>query len=151
MTTYPDTSFLCALYRMQDNSAQAIKHFQKMTEPLHVTAALLYEFRQSIRLQGFLHAQNPHQGFDKRIGDATLHQLQANIAAGAIVVTPADWSDVYNIADRLSSQYTLSRGHRAFDIFHVATALHLGAQEFLTFDANQGKLARSAGLKAALC
>jgi predicted nucleic acid-binding protein len=32
------------------------------------------------------------------------------------------------------------------DILHVATALHLGATEFLTFDANQKELAEAEGL-----
>jgi predicted nucleic acid-binding protein len=33
------------------------------------------------------------------------------------------------------------------DTLHVATALHLGAKEFLTFDARQSKLAAAEGLK----
>ena len=37
--------------------------------------------------------------------------------------------------------------HRALDILHVAAAVHLGADEFLTFDFNQRKLALAAGLK----
>ena len=37
-------------------------------------------------------------------------------------------------------------GHRGFDILHVAAALVLRADEFLTFDANQKKLAESEGL-----
>jgi predicted nucleic acid-binding protein len=36
------------------------------------------------------------------------------------------------------------------DILHVATSLHLGAEEFLTFDANQKRLARAEGLKVSL-
>ncbi len=40
-------------------------------------------------------------------------------------------------------------GHHAFDVLHVATALHLGAKVFLTFDANQ-KLAEAEGLKVPL-
>jgi hypothetical protein len=35
---------------------------------------------------------------------------------------------------------TVTGGHRAFDILHVAAAVHLGADEFLTFDSNQRKL-----------
>ena len=46
-----------------------------------------------------------------------------------------------------SSIYTLTGGHRAFDILHIAAALQLGAKEFLTFDQNQRKLAAKAGLK----
>ena len=36
---------------------------------------------------------------------------------------------------------------RSFDILHVAAAIHLGAKEFLTFDANQRKLAEAEGFK----
>jgi predicted nucleic acid-binding protein len=32
------------------------------------------------------------------------------------------------------------------DILHVATALHLGVKEFLTFDANQKLLAEAEGM-----
>jgi hypothetical protein len=41
----------------------------------------------------------------------------------------------------------MAGGHRSFDVLHVATALHLGARDFLTFDANQRKLAAAEKLK----
>ncbi|HEY0258115.1 MAG TPA: type II toxin-antitoxin system VapC family toxin [Candidatus Methylacidiphilales bacterium] len=150
MNAYPDTSFLCALYRMQENSAKAAAHFHKMPESLHVTSLLLYEFRQSIRWQGFLNRHDSGKGFDRKTGAKVLVKLQANIASGAIVVVPAEWTDVHSIAERLSTQHTPTGGYRGFDILHVATALHLGAKEFLTFDINQKKLAHEEGLKVLL-
>jgi hypothetical protein len=33
-------------------------------------------------------------------------------------------------------------------VLHVATALHLGVREFLSFDGNQRKLAAAEGMKA---
>jgi predicted nucleic acid-binding protein len=53
---------------------------------------------------------------------------------------------VVGIAERLSAQYTWSEGYRGFDVLHVATALHLGATEFLSFDAGQKRLAEAEGL-----
>ena len=44
-------------------------------------------------------------------------------------------------------RHTMAGGHRSFDVLHVATALHLGAREFLTFDGNQRKLAAAEKLK----
>ncbi len=41
----------------------------------------------------------------------------------------------------------MTGGHRSLDVLHVATALHLGAREFLTFDLNQRKLASAEKLK----
>ena len=53
------------------------------------------------------------------------------------MVVPAEWPDVLAIAERLSSQHAIKSGHRFVDLLHVATALHLGAKEFLSFDSNQ--------------
>jgi len=150
MNVYPDTSFLYAIYRKQVNSPAAAAYYQKMPEPLSVSSLLLYEFRQSVRFQGYLHAQDNRQGFGRRLGTALLKTVQADIAAGFLVVAPVDWADVQRIAERLSSQYTLAGGHRALDILHVATALHLGADEFLTFDDNQRTLALAESLQVPL-
>ncbi len=150
MSAYPDTSFLYAIYRKQVNSPQAAAFFEKMPEPLTASSRLLYEFRQSVRFQGYLFVQDQRQGFSWTMGATILKTLQADLAAGVLVVASVDWSDVQNIAERLSSQYTLAGGHRALDILHVATALHLGADEFLTFDLNQRALAVAEGLEVPL-
>ena len=146
MTAYPDTSFLCALYRYQANSEIAARHFMEMSGPLHVSSPLLFEFRQSMRWQSYLHLKDRNKGFEKETAMAALAKLQLNISTGAIQVIPVDWPDIASIAERLSSEFTWTEGFRGFDIMHVATALHLGSREFLTFDSNQRKLAVSQGL-----
>lgn len=150
MIAYADTSFLFALYRQQDNSQAARKHYQAMTEPLHVSALLLYELRQSVRFQIWWHSQNPRKGIRTTKGEEALADLEANLASGAVVIVSADWADVHRTAERLSASYTKAEGHRALDILHVATALHLNTREFLTFDAKQRKLATAEGLKTKL-
>ena len=148
MIAYPDTSFLCALYVAQSTSAAAIAHYRQMKEPLHVSALLLGEFRQSVRFQIFRHSRDATQGYTRKTGLDALAKLQANLDAGALVVAPADWADVINIAEHISARHTMNGGHRFLDVLHVATALHLGAVEFLSCDANQRKLAAAEGLAA---
>ena len=150
MSACPDTSFLYAIYRKQVNSPRAAAFFQKMPGPLTVSSLLLYEFRQSVRFQGYLFAQDNRQGFRWALGATLLKTLQADLASGVLVVASVDWADVQNVAERLSSQHTLGDGHRALDILHVATALHLGVDEFLTFDQNQRTLAIAEGLQVPL-
>ena len=145
MIAYPDTSFLCALYVPQSTSAAAIAHYQRMKEPLHVSALLLGEFRQSVRFQVFRHSRDANQGYQRKTGMGALAKLQSNIDDGALVVVRADWADVINIAERISAQHTIGRGHRFVDVLHVATARHLGASVFLSFDANQRMLAVAEG------
>jgi predicted nucleic acid-binding protein len=76
-----------------------------------------------------------------------LAALQSDVKAGALHLAAIDWADVHQHAERLCLQYTRRGGHRTMDILHVATALHLGATEFLTFDTNQKKLAEAEGLQ----
>ena len=147
MIAFPDTSFLCAIYRRQDNSQMAAAHAATMKEPLPVTALLAYEFRQSLRLQVWRHSHNPREGMPLADAQAALNQFEADLANGVAVLTPCNFQDVLRRADELSARHTISGGHRSFDVLHVATALHLDAEEFLTFDANQRKLASAEKLK----
>lgn len=147
MIAFPDTSFLCAIYRRQDNSPQAAAHFQAMKEALHVSTLLLYEFRQSVRFQVWLHARDKTRGYPQADGDQALADLQTDLDTGAVVLASVEWPDVHSRAEVLSRQHTTAGGHRSLDVLHVATALHLEAEEFLTFDTNQRKLAAAAGLK----
>ncbi len=148
MIAYPDTSFLCALYRHQVNSQAAAAHFKTMPEAVHISSLLLYELRQSLRFHVWLHAQNPRQGFGQTECDQALAAVQSDLDTGAVVVVPAEWPEVHQIAERLSRAYTMAGGYRAFEVLHVATAMHLDAREFLSFDDRQRTLARAGGLEA---
>lgn len=146
MTDYPDTSFLCALYRLQVNSPQAAAYFAALDGPLEVTSLLLYEFRQSVRFQMRLQSKDAKKGFAKGDGAKMLSDLKSDLIDGAVVVRPAPWAQIHAAAERLSERHTETHGHRAMDILHVATALELGATHFLTFDTNQKNLAEAEGL-----
>ena len=147
MIAFPDTSFLCAIYRRQDNSPAAAAYFKAMSEPLPVSGLLLYEFRQSVRFQVWLHARDKTKGYSQADGDRVLADLQTDLDTGAVVAVSAAWPDVHRLAETLSKRHTIAGGHRSFDILQVATALHLDTREFLTFDANQRKLAIAEKLK----
>lgn len=147
MIAFPDTSFLCAIYRRQDNSPAAAAHFKAMSEPLHVSSLLLYEFRQSVRFQAWLNSRDKTKGFPQADCDRALANLQTDLDTGALVLVAVEWADVHSRAEDLSKRHTTAGGHRSLDVLHVATALHLKAREFLTFDANQRKLAAAEGLK----
>jgi predicted nucleic acid-binding protein len=79
-----------------------------------------------------------------------LRALQSDLADGVLQMVAPDWADVHRIAEALSAKCTESGGHRLSDILHVATAVHLGAAQFLTFDANQKKLAEAEGMTVPL-
>ncbi len=146
MIAYPDTSFLCALYRTQDNSSRALAYRAEMTEPLHVTRLLLWEFRQSVRFQAFRHSKNRQLGYPLHEAEKMIAKLTEHIDAGSVRMVNCDFIDVLVAGERISKSHTFPGGHRSFDILHVATALELGAKQFLTFDGNQIALAAAEGL-----
>jgi predicted nucleic acid-binding protein len=150
MNAFPDTSFLCALYRKQENSETAIPWMERARLPLPVSRLVLWEFRHSARFQSWLHRNNPKKGYPAREARLMLAKLQENLIAGALEIVPTDWTEVHGIAERLSDKYAESHGNRAMDTLHLATALHHAAKEFLTFDARQRKIAELEGMTVPL-
>lgn len=75
-----------------------------------------------------------------------LTDLKSDLVRSAVVIVPGPWPLVHSAAERLSELYTDTHGHRSMDILPVATAIELGAKEFLTFDGNQKKLPEAEGL-----
>lgn len=150
MRAYPDTSFLCALYRKQDNSAPALDYRRRLTEPLPVTRLLLWEFRQAVRFQAFRHSKDRAVGYPIEEADAMIAKVSAQLRSGELRLMDCDLSDVLLLGEQISKARTASGGHRSFDILHVATALVLDAAEFLSFDANQNALAAAQGMATPL-
>ena len=144
MTTYPDTSFLFNIYAPQAHAARAAAHFAAMTEPLLCTSLNRFELINAIQLALFRKTVLIGQA------EAALAALEEDLAGGLLVIVPCDWGAVHAKALRIGMQYTAIRGCRGFDVLHVATALELGAAEFLTFDARQGALANAVGLRLPL-
>ena len=66
-------------------------------------------------------------------------------AASFLIGRPVPGS-AYERAILLSRQHTRVLGTRGMDVIHVAIALELKATDFFTFDKDQAKLAKRAGL-----
>ena len=147
MNCFPDTSFLCSMYRTQVHSPKADAFMAARTGAIPVSTFLLLEFRQSVRLQARLHAHDKTKGFGKHEATQMLKDLESDLRTKVLEVVPVDWSAVHQRAEELSARHTEHTGHRLADIVHVATALHLGKTDFLTFDAPQKRLAVAEGLK----
>lgn len=147
MIHYADTSFLCSIYRIQEHSAVADVIRESMAEPLHFTSLLEFEFLQAIELQVWLHSRDKTKGYSRREANRMISEWETDISTGINRLVSFDMDAVLRLSRSLSSQTTAKGGHRTLDIFHVATAVHLGAGRFLTFDARQRELAIHAGLE----
>jgi predicted nucleic acid-binding protein len=137
-----DTSFLVSLYLLDTHTAKARAKLRQIRSPeeLMLSPFHRYELPNAVRLSVFRGLRTA------AAGETILAAFEADLASGYFALPPCNLASVLIEATRLSASHTMTRGHRAFDILHVAAALHLGAGEFLTFETNQRKLATAVGL-----
>jgi predicted nucleic acid-binding protein len=138
-----DTSFLASLYLVDIHTPKARARLRRIKPPeeLLLSPFHLYELPNAVRLSVFRGLR------DAATGETILAAFETDLASGYFALPTCNLASVLIEARRLSASHTMTGGHRAFDILHVAAAFHLGASEFLTFDTNQRKLAATAGLK----
>ncbi|MFB3923048.1 MAG: type II toxin-antitoxin system VapC family toxin [Terriglobia bacterium] len=138
MSTYADTSFLVSLYLADANSATAAQVMRSQPEvfltPLGevelINALELALFRRQFRAAAI------------RAGQAAFRE---DVARGVYSLQPIP-ATAYELAGRLARRRSSRLGTRTLDILHVASALILRAQPFLTFDDRQRQLAQAEGL-----
>jgi predicted nucleic acid-binding protein len=130
-----DTSFLASLYLVDIHTPKARARLRRIKPPeeLLLSPFHLYELPNAVRLSVFRGLR------DAATGETILAAFEADLASGYFALPTCNLASVLIEARRLSASHTMTGGHRAFDILHVAAALHLGAGEFLTFDTNQRK------------
>ncbi len=140
MVICADTSFLFSLYGNDVHTPRAVAWIKSQRSALTITTLGEYELGNALRYSEF------RKGI--AAGEAALFwaQFEADRASGRLQVHVCNLADVVDEAKRLSATHTLTGGHRGFDILHVATALAVKAQQLLTFDGNQKKLAEAEGL-----
>jgi predicted nucleic acid-binding protein len=143
---FPDTSFLFSLYLPRPSSGKAARIFSELDGPLPISSLLLFEFENAVRLATWLHRQDKDKGFPVQVAQTALARLDADLHEGALERVFCDYVRVIDRARKISNTHTWRNGHRSIDVLHVATARDLRASRFLTFDANQRKLAEAEGM-----
>jgi predicted nucleic acid-binding protein len=139
-----DTSFLFSVYGNDANTSRAHGHLKKARASIVVSAYNGFELENALRLAEFRKLITSGEG------ERLIEQYRQDIEDGRIVEYPCNLAETLKKAHQLSAKHTVERGNRGFDILHVAAALEMGADEFLTFDRNQSRLAQVVNLKTPL-
>ena len=137
------TSFLFSLYGNDAHTAAAHGWVRPGNMPVTLTALTRYELGNALRFAAYRKIITPANAL------SALAAFESDLSAGYLRLETCDYAGIVEEARRLSGLYTLVGGHRSFDILHVATARVLKAGVFLSFGANQRKLAAAVGLNAA--
>jgi predicted nucleic acid-binding protein len=151
MRVYADSSFLLRLVTGEPGAEQAGAEYRRLGRlslfylPLHAL-----EVENGIRQRAF-HERRVLPSCQRakidRERDAALSRLAGFLKRGAFKEVVLDMDSARDRARRLSTSHTDRLGPRAIDLLHVACALSLAAEVFLTFDQRQSDLAQAEGLQ----
>ncbi len=150
MRTYTDSSFILRLVTRDADSSQTIAEYRRLGSPrLFFLALHALEVRNGILQRAFHQRRSTPSDARQQITrdrDAALGRLTQLIARRALLDVDVDMGAVISQAAELATVHTESLGVRAIDLLHVACALLLESELFLTTDFRQLHLAKAGGL-----
>jgi len=152
MKPYADTSFLVKLVTSETGSQEAMAEFRRLGLPrLFFLPLHALEVTNAVRQRAF-HLRRSAKP-DQRAGitrerDAALARIERWLKRGSLLEAAGDFDEALLKARTLSEKHTERLGCRGFDLLHVALALNLECDVFLTADRVQGALAKAEGLRA---
>jgi predicted nucleic acid-binding protein len=140
MISYADAGFLVSLYSNDANSSRVVQRMMSQPLPISISWLCIIETRNALRLRQF------RKQITSLEQQASLSDFESDLALGVLRLETMAEHRLQPQWEFLSDRYSATLGTRTLDILHVAAAVVLGAQEFLTFDHRQAALARAAGL-----
>jgi predicted nucleic acid-binding protein len=149
--TYADSSFILRLVTGEINSPETIAEYRRLGSPkLFFLPLHALEVRNAILQRAFHQRRSISSGERQHVArerDAALARLEHLLSRGALLDVTSDMDAAITRAANLSTAHTERLGARAIDLLHVAGALTLESELFLTTDARQARLAKAEGLK----
>ena len=141
MSAYADSGFVVSLFLVETTSEAADEVFSAVADPVFLSELNRLEIRNALNL-GMARGR-----FTASERDAAWETFGGEVEAGAFTFLDLDWSALLVKARELSDRHTPSVATRSLDLLHVAAALLLNADEFLSFDDRQRRVAEAEGLK----
>lgn len=141
MRFFAEASFLVAAFAPDEHTAKAWRWWHRWDSVLWTSRLALFEAENTIRVMPLSGKCKPAES---RWG---IEKMKRAILEGLIVVREVPVRRLYPAAVRLSQHHCTTAGYGAMDIIHVAAALDMRADVLLTFDHQQGTLAKAEGLR----
>ncbi len=154
MRVYADSSVILRLVTGESGAQQTAAEYRRLGRPsLFYLPLHALEVENGIRHRSFRERRILPSSQRARIAqerDAALARLAAWVKRGALMELVLDMDPAADRARQLSANHGEKVGARAIDLLHVACALLLESEVFLTSDQHQAALARAEGLAVTL-
>jgi predicted nucleic acid-binding protein len=150
MRVYADTSFLVRLVTEEPGTERAMADYHRLGRPpIFYLPLHSLEVANAVRQRAF-HLRRTTPGGERtsirRETQTAFGLLSKFISRRVFIESSVDMDKAIESAHSLSARHTERLGCRGFDVLHVALALELECEVFLTSDRIQGALARAEGL-----
>jgi predicted nucleic acid-binding protein len=147
MMIYPDTTFWIALRVPHDVHHTAAKRFYGA----HEDESLLWSPWHRVEVLNTIRqlARGDNPVLDRAEARHLTQRLETDVRLGYFQHIEADWRDVLRCAHEISADQAFDVACRSADLLHVAYAMELGAELFVSLDQDQVALAEAAGLAVA--
>ena len=129
------------LYVPEAHSTKVSTYAKSLSHPIFCSHLHDLEIRNGLRLKIF------RGEVTAKSVAASLQLLDEDLRAGILVRPELNWLDVFRRAETISKEHSSKLGVRSLDLLHIASALILQADAFLTFDDRQLVAAKRAGLQ----
>jgi predicted nucleic acid-binding protein len=148
---YADTSFLVKLLATEPDSETVIAEYRRLGMPrLFFLPLHALETRNAIHHRAYHQRRSASPEERRQIArekTAALSKLDQMLERRVFLAVSADWDAVLARSRALSDAYTERTGARTYDILHIAFALELECEVFLTCDERQAQVGRAEGLE----
>lgn len=141
MSDYADTGFIVSLYKAETTSARAARIMKQLHAPVWISPLGELELRNAFQLAVF----RGELGTDAAALKKRL--FLSDLENGIFAIMPVAAASLYHTAAELAERHSARLGTRSLDLMHVAAALLLQAETFLSFDERQRKAAKAEGLR----
>jgi hypothetical protein len=133
---------LTALYVPNEHTAAGLRYRARSDRsPILFTPLHRLELRTTVRQCAYTRLITQHHA--KQI----LRSIEEDLDDGTLVHEPVSWTETLRQADRVAERLAWAQRCRTLDLWHVAIALEIEADAFITFDLDQFALAKAVGLR----
>lgn len=136
-----DTGFIVSFYKMETTSLAATQAISRIQPPVWLSQLGELELHNAFQLSVF------RGEIDAAAASAKYQLFAADLARGSFAILPVPAATLYPKAIDLAQRHSASLGTRSLDLMHVAAALILKADLFLSFDERQRKVAVLEGMQ----
>ena len=151
MRAYADTSFVVALLAPAAGTGEAVDAYRGLRKPPRFfTRFHEAEVMNALRLRVFIEEREgkpAQRAAARRERSAALSRMKHYHTLGVLRRAAVEWDAVLDRVIELSEKHTERLGTRTLDVIHVAAALLLESEVFLTGDTRQARLAKGEGLE----